>query len=410
MKARALVALGVVALMLAGTGVVLGAGEGFSGPAGSVSPVEATASGSVLGVSDNISVTKSVEPTVTYPSQPVTYTVVFTNSDASDDYLQTITDTMPSNLQFSDMSSGSEVTEDPQLLGGELVWTGPYTVPASGTLTLEYLVQVPWNSQYRDELPGTLNNQVIAVTTGGETAGPAFASLEVVFHRGLFPYVTKPNYLMSSNFDTGDYGWTDFLNYHRLNPEQWYWGSNFGYEGDPSGHGGLRHDQYRGGGIREAHDALTMYLAEDAHENDPQYWTDYRYTAKVKVIEGNQAGVWFRGTYIPNQPSGKYVGGYYFWISPHWGGVVQLQKLRNSGSTAGHFSDPEDIAEASYPIQASTWHTLKIEVQGDQIKCFVDNTQVLHVTDSTWSRGTVGFMGYRMEDARFDEVLVEPLG
>lgn len=123
MKARALIALGVLALMLAGTGVVLGAGEGFSGPAGSVSPIEATASGSVLGVSDNVSVTKSVEPTVTYPSQPVTYTVVFTNSDTSDDYLQTITDTLPSNLQFSDMSSGSEVTEDPQLLGES--WSGP---------------------------------------------------------------------------------------------------------------------------------------------------------------------------------------------------------------------------------------------------------------------------------------------
>jgi len=246
------------------------------------------------------------------------------------------------------------------------------------------------------------NASSIGENPGGES--PVLSLNGVYSYTIALPYVTKPNYLMFHNFDTDDYGWTDFLNYHRLNPDQWYWGSNLGYEG-----GGLRHDQYRGGGIREAHDALTMYLADDAHGNDPQYWTDYRYTAKVKVIEGNQAGVWFRGTYIPNQPSGKYVGGYYFWISPHWGGVVQLQKLRNSGSTAGHFSDPEDIAEASYPIQASTWHDLKIEVQGDQIKCFVDNTQVIHVTDSTWSRGTVGFMGYRMEDARFDEVLVEPL-
>jgi hypothetical protein len=220
-----------------------------------------------------------------------------------------------------------------------------------------------------------------------------------------FPYVTKPDYLMFHNFDTGDYGWTDFLNYHRLNPDQWYWGSNFGYEGG----GGLRHDAYRGGGIREAHDALTMYLAPDAHGSDPQDWTDYRYTAKVKVIEGNQAGVWFRGTYIPNQPSGKYVGGYYFWISPNWGGVVQLEKLRNSGPTAGHFSDPLEIIDASFPIQWSKWHDIRIEVKGNQIWCFVDDTQVFNVTDSTWTHGTVGFMGYRMDDARFDQVLVEPL-
>ena len=247
------------------------------------------------------------------------------------------------------------------------------------------------------------NASSIGENSGGES--PVLDLNSGYSYTIAFPYVVKPNYLMASNFDTGDYGWTDFLNYHRLNPDQWYWGSNFGYDNG----GGLRHDAYRGGGIREAHDALTMYLADDAHGNDPQDWTDYRYTAKVKVIEGNQAGVWFRGTYIPNQPQGKYVGGYYFWISPHWGGVAQLEKLRNSGTTAGHYSDPLYIADASYPIQASKWHTLKVEVQGDQIKCFVDNTQVLIVNDSTWTRGTVGFMGYRMDDARFDEVLVEPL-
>jgi hypothetical protein len=257
----------------------------------------------------------------------------------------------------------------------------------------------------------TLENEVMAVNDDAETVGPESASLDVVLHKVSMPFAARnyhvvPPYLLQHNFDTGDEGWTDFTNYWRLNDSQFYWQSNFGING-----GGLRHDLCRGADSceRGAHDALTMYLADDFQGNDPEDWTDYRYTAKVRLIEGDWAGLWFRGTYIDGQPSGRFVGGYYFGIKYYSGGKVALWRLEKDGSLAGYFSAPVEIEAEPHTINQGQWYTLKVEVRGNHIECFVNDTKVFDEYNSDWPHGTIGFMGYLMRDARFDEVLVEPL-
>ena len=373
-----------------------------------------------LGPSDNISVTKSANKTSVYPRSPVEYTVVFTNTDGSDDILTAITDTLPSGVYFVAMSAGSDVGNEwdgdgnrvnPTVVGQKVIWTptvtNPLTVPGLGTLTMKYLVWVPWRNQ-----PATLENEVEAVNDDAEKVGPDSASFNVVLHEIYMPYAARnhhvtPPYLLQHNFDTGDSGWTDFTNYWRLDDSQWYWQNNVGYSG-----GGLRHNHCLGASSceRGAEDAVTMYLADDSQGNDPQDWTDYRYTAKVRLIEGDWAGLWFRGTYISeDQPTGRYVGGYYFGIKFHGGGKVALWKLKNYGGIPGYFSDPAEIQVEPQSINDGQWYTLKVEVRGNHIQCFVDGTEVFNVYDSDWSHGTIGFMGYVMDDARFDNVLVEPL-
>ena len=217
---------------------------------------------------------------------------------------------------------------------------------------------------------------------------------------------TPVPFLFQDNFDQDDARWTDFTNYWRLKDHQWYWGADLGLSG-----GGLRHELClnQSDCERGAHDALTMFLGPDARGNDPQEWTDYRYTAKVRLGDGDWAGLWFRGTYVPDQPSGRYVGGYYFEIKYVSGGKVGLQKLRTSGDTAGYWSDPIRVGAPRYEIQQGQWYTMKVEVRGDHILCFIDDELVFDVYDSDWPHGTVGFWGYQMNDARFDEALVEPL-
>ena len=249
-----------------------------------------------------------------------------------------------------------------------------------------------------------------------------------------FPYVTKPDYLMFHNFDYDDWGWTDFLNYHRLNPDQWYWGSNFGYEGG----GGLRHDAYRGGGIREAHDALTMYLAPDAHGSDPQDWTDYRYTSKVKVIEGNQAGVWFRGTYTQSANDGQHFLGYYCVVSArhiHDGDRIHLLQMRTYEEPGSpppakdknyyHFANPKELVsgDLDLDLRHDRWYEMVVEVRGPNIKCYIQDAasastpesvqaNSIEYTDtvgSVFTAGTIGLKVYKTGAVTFDDVIVEPL-
>ena len=54
------------------------------------------------------------------------------------------------------------------------------------------------------------------------------------------------------------------------------------------------------------------------------------------------------------------------------------------------------------------WHDFKIEVKGNEIKCFVDDleTPVVSITDDTFSHGSVGFKTYKAV-AYFDDLKVE---
>lgn len=108
------------------------------------------------------------------------YTVVFSNSNAADVVLETITDTLPAGFSFITMVAGSDIYDGGPLPGatGAVVWSGftEDTVPAGGTLTLKYAVQVD-QGLAPDVEPRY--NEVMAVAEGGGSVGPASAPLVV---------------------------------------------------------------------------------------------------------------------------------------------------------------------------------------------------------------------------------------
>lgn len=370
--------------------------------------VVAPVSVSVGVPSPSITVTKSVTPTTTFPNRPVLYTAVFTNSTGSDVTLDVITDTFSSSLvRHVGPAPGSDILDLPEPPGGSTVtWTGPYTVTAGSSLTLAYWA---WVRETFEEQ--TITNTLQAEAEDG-SVGPVTETLDVEVAKVFLPLAMKDFSLASleDHFDANADNWTPFLNYWRLNSQQWYWSATGGYEG-----GGYRHNMCLGVSDcdRGAHDALTMYL-----EGGSQEWTDYRLRARVNLVSGGQIGVWFRGTFVDEGGgNGRKLTGYYFVMTTSDLILYQMRTEDECGTDCApgviyHFSNPILLEDVDFSLERGRWYELKVEVEGSLIKCYVDGVLKIEYDDTigtTFLQGTVGFFVYKASDARFDDVLVQPL-
>lgn len=339
-------------------------------------------------------VTKEASAAEVVKQDPVIYTVTFTNIGSLPATLDEIQDTLPAGFVFQSMEAGSDVAAAPMGTVGAIIWKGPFEVASRASLTLIYKVRTA-------DAVGLFTNSVTGTTLVGlPPDAPATATVKV-----------KEPFLLWEDFESGTDGWEPFLNYWRLNPDQWYLKAGAGWEGST----GLNHNLVRGvtdprGIERGAHDALYMYQGVGSDD-----WTDYRVEARVILREGlsgEQMGLWFRGKYTePEDPAidGKYVQGYYLVFRPRTVDSIVLNRIRNSGSTAYHFSDPEVIALATRPMARNTWYLMAVEVRGSNIKVYIDGDLVIDHNDTYWEKGTVGFFCYKILDATWDNVLVTPL-
>jgi hypothetical protein len=168
---------------------------------------------------------------------------------------------------------------------------------------------------------------------------------------------------------------------------------------------------YLGG--TEAHDALSMYIQEGSQE-----WTDYRFQARVNLVSGVDIGVWFRGTFVnEGGGNGRKLTGYYFLLDPLHDTLALWQMQTDeecTDCTANYsFSNPMTLVTLSgVPLYLNHWYTIKVEVAGPLIKCYVDDALKIEYNDTvgtTFLQGTVGLFVYKASDARFDDILVESL-
>jgi hypothetical protein len=230
----------------------------------------------------------------------------------------------------------------------------------------------------------------------------------------LPPTATPISILLKDSFDGGlQDGWKPFLNYWRLVEGQWQWSADAGVNGS----GALTHHSYANGG--NAEDALMMYLGEGAES-----WTDYRIEAQFMVpTDKNQLqGLWFRGQYEETQNSGQWVTGYYVMVGRER--LVRLLQLQTGEDCRGGacdnpqnqyaFHNPyilrdEDVAGVN--LTRWEWHTLAVEVQGTQIKIWVDGVFAFDYVDDhqPFLQGTVGFKTYRARPVLYDNLIVTPL-
>ena len=155
---------------------------------------------------------------------------------------------------------------------------------------------------------------------------------------------------------------------------------------------------------------LSMYLGPGA-----ELWTNYEATATLKSskagsITGGLAGVWLRGSYAED---GR-VGGYYVHLKRRTDEVI-LWRLRPG---ARNLNEADEVSKAEYLGLGTRWYTLKVRVQGANIKAWLKDTTepdsayglLFDWTDpnATYMQGTVGLSSYRSR-AVYDAINVVEL-
>jgi len=357
----------------------------------------------------HFSATKTVTPNQVYGRAPgalIAYEVVLSNSGTVAGELAAIHDTMPAGFTFVKMLPGSSISTPPAGTTGQIVWTGPFTVPGESSFRVKYQVGATTT-------PGNYVNSASATVSKGE---PTEVSASVTVQ-------VKPPILMEDNFNDSVSRWTPFLNLWRLHPEQWYWDN-----------GTYATNRFRGSPPDgEAHDVLTMYLQPGSQD-----WTDYRFEADVWLgPDSDRFALWFRGHWQESDLNGQWVLGYYLTVRPCakeitiWQNQTDIdcadQFTCETYELQYRFENPYQIYKAPEYVFAKPckgrWYDVAVEVRnvadGVNMKGFVDGVKVLEFTDShgtLLTSGTVGFGGYKAPwnpslDAglRFDNVKVTPL-
>ncbi len=356
--------------------------------------------------------TKTATPNQVYGQEPaplIAYEVLLSNLGTLPGELADIHDTLPSGFTFVRMLSGSDISSSPSGTTGEIVWPGPFTVPGESSLRVKYEVRA-------NITPASYTNSVLANVSKGQPSQVS-ASATVV--------VREPFLLVEEWSNPSPY-WEEYLNYWRLNSQQWHIKPTGGDDGAAA----LGHAFYLGVSDPEdgAHDALITYKGPGAEQ-----WTNYEF--KVRGIlnsddgtERGQFGVWFRGTVEQEgQLPGRYVTGYYFSLQPKSSDErVMLLQMRTDDECGDdcafnyHFSNPlilrtlrdADLDPLGLDIKRGRWYWLKVRVEGPRIRCYINDVLVIDYYDNvgtTFTEGSVGFYTYIAGDARFDHVTVIPL-
>ena len=133
-------------------------------------------------------------------------------------------------------------------------------------------------------------------------------------------------------------------------------------------------------------------------------WTDYTFETKIKIVSGGSlapiAGIFFRV-----QGTGPTSGYYMFRVDARPNTGPALIKSPNTILDGGHPGYPQFVNE---PADIGVIYTLKVIVEGNNIKCYVDDEKKIEFTDSTYSTGRVG-VGTFNAHTHFDDVLISDI-
>jgi uncharacterized repeat protein (TIGR01451 family) len=116
-----------------------------------------------------LSASKITSTPVVAPSGTALYTIAINNSGNAPVTLNTITDTLPPGFSYVTGSSSVLTTADPAVLGQELTWNGPFSLPANGSGVLTFSATASATpGDYLNNAGATAGN--IPVTPTGPTA------------------------------------------------------------------------------------------------------------------------------------------------------------------------------------------------------------------------------------------------
>ncbi len=86
--------------------------------------------------------TKTVSNNIATLGQQVTYRIAITNPNSADVVLNSITDTLPVGFSYIAGTTDGVTSAEPSTVGLDLIWTGPFTAPATSSTSLSFDVTV----------------------------------------------------------------------------------------------------------------------------------------------------------------------------------------------------------------------------------------------------------------------------
>ncbi len=86
----------------------------------------------------NLSAAKTVTPSTVQTGGTVTYTVTMTSVSSSATTVTSVVDTLPAGFSYKTGTTTGMTTANPAVAGQTLTWNGSWTLPANGTLTLNF--------------------------------------------------------------------------------------------------------------------------------------------------------------------------------------------------------------------------------------------------------------------------------
>jgi O-glycosyl hydrolase len=132
---------------------------------------------------------------------------------------------------------------------------------------------------------------------------------------------------------------------------------------------------------------------------DPS-WTNYKASVDAMLEQPGYVELDAR-----SGPSGNGLSGYHFRISDT--GLWSVYK-QTAGAAFGSSGTPTTLASGTASFGTGTWHTLSLEVRGDEITASLDGQALATVLDSTYPVGQIGLETSPWVTAQFDNLMVTP--
>lgn len=237
---------------------------------------------------------------------------------------------------------------------------------------------------------------------------PLLISLPVILYHSYYSQKVKKgfsqeNILFQDNFDQLNSFWYGF----DRNPGRWEWLVGGGKEG-----GGYHHFHEGAWG----HDSFALFKDKN--------FTDFSLQADLKILSGN-AGIQGRVTYTNLGADSPSLGGYRCVLGDNGNLRLQRYRLTQPSGYVGDYRNPLNLREVGFAYQSNEWYSLKMELSGNTIRCFVDGVLKAEYTDTNslseyeisqgktqngavFKNGTVGFITYGA-NVYFDNLVVRSL-
>jgi uncharacterized repeat protein (TIGR01451 family) len=132
-----------------------------------------------------LAMSKTADSPTSPPGGPNGYTITISNPNPDPVLLSSIVDDLPAGFTYTPGSTTGVTTADPTISGQTLTWSGSFSVPANGSASLHFSVQVAG-------APGDYFNNARAVSTGGYTVLPTGDTAKITVTAATFTMTLDP--------------------------------------------------------------------------------------------------------------------------------------------------------------------------------------------------------------------------